>query len=91
MIAKAYGGSTALPLFFTLANHEAGQSAAMHSAIAALSAEGFTKVLLLNATTPNVLPDGTAIDNGCAGHPSAAQNLLAFERARPVVASALGW
>ena len=63
----------------------------MKTAIAELTADGFSRVFLLNATTPNTLPDGTNIDVGCAAHPSATQNLLAFARARPIVASVLGW
>ncbi len=80
-----------LPLWFTLANHEAGQSAAMADAVAALRAAGFANAALLNGTTPALGPGGEDIDNGCAGHPSAAQNQLAYERMRPVVAAALGW
>jgi len=81
--------SVAMPFFFTLANHEAGQSAAMTLAIAALAGD-FPHVALLNGTSPNVDPrSGANIDTGCAGHPSAAQNVLAFERMQPVVAAAL--
>jgi hypothetical protein len=81
--------SAAIPFFFTLANHEAGQSVAMNLAIAALAGD-FPRVALLNGTSPNVDPrSGANIDTGCAGHPSAAQNLLAFARMQPVVAAAL--
>jgi len=81
-----------LPLFFTLSNHEAGQSLAMGDAVAALRAAGFTAAYLLNGTSPNVDPaTGAGIANGCAGHPSAAQNVLAFNRMQPIVAAALGW
>jgi len=81
-----------LPIWFTLANHEAGQSAAMGDAVAALSAAGFSAVALLNGTSPTLDPAGhTYIGNGCAGHPSAAQNVIAAARMRPVVAAALGW
>lgn len=81
-----------LPLFFTLSNHEAGQSLAMGDAVAALKAAGFTAAYLLNGTSPNADPaTGAGIANGCAGHPSAAQNVLAFNRMQPVVAAALGW
>jgi len=81
-----------LPIWFTLANHEAGQSAAMGDAVAALGAAGFSAVALLNGTSPTLDPAGhTYIGNGCAGHPSAAQNVIAAARMRPVVAAALGW
>lgn len=91
-LAATQPAGAGLPVFFTLANHEAGQSAAMGDAVAALRGEGFQRVALLNGTSPNVDPaTGANIANGCAGHPSAAQNALAFERMRPVVAAALGW
>ena len=81
--------SATMPFFFTLANHEAGQSVAMTLAVAALAGD-FPRVSLLNGTSPNVDPrSGANIDTGCAGHPSAAQNVLAFERMQPVVAAAL--
>jgi hypothetical protein len=78
-----------LPIWFVIANHEAGQSAAMLIAVSNLSAAGFN-VAFLNATSPNSL-NGTDIDNGCAGHPSAAQQAYAAARARPTIAKALGW
>ena len=83
---------TRLPIFFTLANHEAGQSLAMGDAVASLRAAGFSAVFLLNGTSPDVDPvTGGGIANGCAGHPSAAQNVIAAARMRPIVAAALGW
>jgi hypothetical protein len=48
-------------------------------------------VQFLNATVPNSI-NCTNIDNGCADHPSAMQQLLTFERARStIVAAALNW
>ncbi len=90
-LAAQQPAGAALPLWFTLANHEAGQSAAMADAVAALRAAGFANAALLNGTTPALGPGGVVLDNGCAGHPSAAQNQLAYERMRPIVAAALGW
>jgi hypothetical protein len=90
-LAAAQPAGKALHLFYTIANHEAGQSAAMGDAVVALQAAGFTNVAFLNGTSPNVDAAGANIDNGCAGHPSAAQNQLAYERIRPVLAQALGW
>ena len=91
-LAAAQPAGVALPLWFTLSNHEAGQSAAMADAVVALQGQGFKHAALLNGTTPNNDPcTGAPIDNGCAGHPSAAQNALAFARMRPIVAAALGW
>jgi len=82
-LAAAYGAAT--PLFFVLANHEAGQSVAMALAVAELP-----HAALLNGTTPTLDPRSKEwIGNGCAGHPSAAQNVLAFARMQPVVAAAL--
>ena len=89
-LRAAYGGAE-IPLLLTLSSHEAGQSAAMAAAIGVLRGEGFARVSLLNATVPDVAPDGSFIGNGCAGHPSQAQNALAFARARPVLAEVLGW
>lgn len=91
-LAATQPAGIGLPIFFTLSNHEAGQSAAMGDAVAALRAAGFSKVSLLNGTAPNADPaTGANIANGCAGHPSAAQNVLAFDRMQPVVAAALNW
>lgn len=90
-LAATQAAGKALHIWLTLANHEAGQSAAMGDAVATLQSAGFTNVALLNGTSPNVDRAGDDIDNGCAGHPSAAQNVIAFERMRPVVAQALGW
>jgi hypothetical protein len=91
-LAATQPAGTDLPIFFTLANHEAGQSAAMGDAVAALRGSGFSKVAMLNGTTPSLDPASHEyIDNGCAGHPSAAQNALAFARMQPIVAAALGW
>lgn len=90
-LAAAQPAKESLPIWFTLANHEAGQSAAMGDAVSALRAAGFLNAALLNGTSPGIGPGGVDIDNGCAGHPSAAQNLLAFARMQPVVAAALGW
>lgn len=89
-IVTAYGGDKALPVFLTIAPHEAGQSAGMLLAVPALRAAGYSRVAFLNATAPNVV-NGTSIDTGCAGHPSAAQALYSAQRAAPVVASVLGW
>lgn len=90
-LSAAQPAGNALPIWFTLANHEAGQSAAMTDAVSTLRAAGFTNTALLNGTTPTLGPGGVYIANGCAGHPSAAQNELAFARLRPIVAQALGW
>ena len=90
-LADVQPAGKALPIFFTISNHEAGQSAAMGDAVSALRAEGFSAVSFLNGTSPSVGPGGVYIDNGCAGHPSAAQNVIAAARMRPVVAAALGW
>lgn len=90
-LAAAQKAGSALRIWFTVSNHEAGQSLAMLDAVATLQAAGFANVAFLNGTSPNVDPDGQRIDNGCAGHPSAAQNLLAFASMRPIVAAALGW
>lgn len=90
-LAAAQPAGNQLPIFFTLANHEAGQSAAMLDAVATLTAAG-ARAFFLNGTSPGVDPaSGADIDNGCAGHPSAEQNALAFARMRPAVAAALGW
>lgn len=87
-LSSSYGNE--IPYFFTLSNHEAGQSAAMILAVEQLQAE-FPKAMLLNGTTPSLDPIcNTNIDNGCAGHPSFAQNVLSFERIYPVVAAELG-
>ena len=87
-LSSSYGRE--IPYFFTLSNHEAGQSAAMILAVEQLQAE-FPKAMLLNGTTPSIDPIcNTNIANGCAGHPSFAQNVLSFERIYPVVAAALG-
>ena len=87
-LSSSYGKE--IPYFFTLSNHEAGQSAAMILAVEQLQAE-FPKAMLLNGTTPSLDPIcNTNIANGCAGHPSFAQNVLSFERIYPVVAAALG-
>jgi len=77
------------PFFLTIANHEAGQSGAMLSAIPSLLQEGFN-VTFLNATSPDSL-DGVNINTGCAGHPSYLQNIVSFSRAQKTLASALGW
>ena len=90
-LAAVQPAGDALHIWFTIANHEAGQSAAMGDAITTLQAAGFSNVAFLNGTSPNVDDCGNFIDNGCAGHPSAAQNLLAFARMQPVIAAALGW
>jgi hypothetical protein len=91
-LAAAQPRGKALPIFFTLANHEAGQSLAMADAVDTLRSAGFSSVQLLNGTSPNVDPvSGADIANGCAGHPSAAQNTLAFARMQPIVAAVLGW
>jgi hypothetical protein len=90
VICEAYGGSKDLPIFLSIANHEAGQSAAMLAAIPSLLQKGYTRVAFLNATAPDAV-NGTNIDNGCAGHPSAAQQEWAYLQARPVIAQALGW
>jgi hypothetical protein len=51
---------------------------------------GFPKAMLLNGTTPTLDPIcHTYINDGCAGHPSFAQNILAFERMQPIVEAAL--
>ena len=64
----------------------------MLDAVATLRAAGFVNAAFLNGTSPNVDPrTGDDINNGCAGHPSVAQNLLAFARLRPVIAAARGW
>jgi len=89
-LAAASPAGTGLPLFFTIANHERGQSLAMGDAVSALLTVGFTRAQFLNGTSPTV-SGGVYIGNGCAGHPSAAQNALAAARMRPVVAAALGW
>lgn len=89
-ITAAYGGNKALPVFLAIANHEAGQSAAMGLAVPRLQASGFSNVFFLNATAPDVI-NGTNIDTGCAGHPSAAQQAFSFQRARPAIAKVLGW
>ena len=79
-----------IPYFFTISNHEAGQSLAMLEAISQLNSEGFPKAMLLNGTTPTLDPIcHTYINDGCAGHPSFAQNILAFERMQPIVEAAL--
>ena len=91
-LAAAQPEGIALPIFFTLANHEVGQSVAMGDAVGKLRSAGFTRVQVLNGTSPNVDPmSGAVIDNGCAGHPSAAQNVLAFQRMQPIIAAILGW
>ena len=91
-LASSQPAGPALPIFFTLSNHEAGQSAAMADAVAVLQAAGFSRTSLLNGTSPSLDPASKEyIANGCAGHPSAAQNALAFARMQPVVAAALGW
>lgn len=90
VVVDAYGGSLALPIFLSIVNHEAGQSAAMLKVIPRLTSEGFTRVSFLNATTPGSV-NGTNIDNGCAGHPSAAQNVIAAGIAAPIVRKVLGW
>lgn len=91
-LAATQPAGTSLPIFFTIANHEAGQSAAMGDAVAALRGADFSRVALLNGTTPSLEPvSHEYIANGCAGHPSAAQNALAFARMQPIVAAALGW
>lgn len=79
-----------LPVFLTIAMHESGQSKAMLLAVDELVAAGY-KAAFLNATAPDVLPDGTPVATGCGGHPSAQANALAAARARPVIAAALGW
>ena len=90
VICDAYGGAKDLPIFLTIANHEAGQSAAMLAAVPSLQQQGYTGVAFLNATAPNQV-NGTNIDNGCAGHPSAAQQEITYLQARAVIAEALGW
>jgi hypothetical protein len=52
----------------------------------------YPKAMLLNGTTGSYDPTcpSTFIANGCAGHPSFAQNVLAFERMQPIVKAALG-
>ena len=70
--------------------HESGQSKAMLLAVDELVSAGY-KAAFLNATAPDVLPDGTPVATGCGGHPSAQANALAAARARPVIAAALGW
>lgn len=87
-ILSSYGRAD-LPVFLTIANHEAGQSAGMKIAVSNLVGKG-VKAFFLNATSPNEA-NGTNIDTGCAGHPSAAQARLAAERAAPVVSAVLGW
>ena len=77
------------PFFLAIANHEAGQSRAMLLALPPLTAAGF-HVTFLNATAPNAV-NNVSIDTGCAGHPSAAQQQLSFERAQAAVAAVLGW
>jgi hypothetical protein len=88
-LAKTYGSR--IPYFFTLSSHEAGQSSAMLLAIDQLKSE-YPKAMLLNGTTGSYDPTcpSTFIANGCAGHPSFAQNVLAFERMQPIVKAALG-
>lgn len=88
VIAAAYN-NTALPIFLSIANHEAGQSVAMKMALADPGMAGLN-VSFLNATAPDVV-NGTNIDVGCAGHPSIAQQQQTFLAARPVIAQALGW
>ena len=87
ILTRRYAKST--PVWLTIANHEAGQSAAMALALPQLAAAGFT-VAFLNATAPDFVGN-VSIDTGCAGHPSAAQQQIAFERARAALAPALGW
>jgi hypothetical protein len=89
-IVEAYGGDKALPVFLAIAPHEAGQSAGMQLAVPQLRAAGYTRAAFLNATAPNVI-NGTNVDTGCAGHPSAAQARFSAQRAAPVVAGVLGW
>lgn len=88
-VTSAYG-TPHLPIFLTIAMHEAGQSKAMIAAAAQLQGEGYA-VQFLNATAPPALPDGTPVAIGCGGHPSAQAHGLAFERAQPVIAKTLGW
>ena len=88
-ITEAYA-VPALPIFLTIAMHEAGQSTAMIAAAKQLSGEGF-RVQFLNATVPSVLPDGSNVALGCGGHPSAQAHSLAFERAQPAISKVLGW
>jgi hypothetical protein len=90
VVVEAYGGRLTLPVFLSIVNHEAGQSAAMLKVIPRLASEGYTRVSFLNATTPGSV-NGTNIDNGCAGHPSAAQNVIAAGIAAPIVRKVLGW
>lgn len=90
-LATSQPAGDALPIWYTISNHEAGQSAAMGDAVTTLRAAGFANAAFLNGTTPTLGPGGVYIANGCAGHPSAAQNVLAFNRMRPSVAQALGW
>lgn len=79
----------ALPIFLFIGPHEAGQSRAMALALPTLHAGGFA-VSFLNATSGNTA-NGTNIDVGCGGHPSAAQSYLTFQRATPAIAAVLGW
>jgi len=88
-LTLAYGKPD-LPIFFTIAMHEAGQSAAMLLAVDELVAAGI-RASFLNATAPATLPDGSVVPAGCGGHPSAQANALAAARARPVIAAAMGW
>ena len=87
-ILSSYGRAD-LPIFLTIANHEAGQSSAMKIAVSNLVGRG-VKATFLNATSPNEV-NGSSIDVGCAGHPSGAQARLAAERAAPIVSAVLGW
>lgn len=83
-------GNQQLPIFLTIAMHEAGQSTAMKAAEAQLVADGY-RVQFLNASVPPVMPDGTVVATGCGGHPSGQAHGFAFEIAQPIIAQALGW
>jgi hypothetical protein len=90
-LALSYGPPQ-IPTFFVTPNHEAGQSRAMILAVTNLTQQGFNRVFFVNGTSPNVDPvTNTSIDNGCGGHPSAAQSIFAFERIQLAMASVLGW
>ena len=89
-LAAAYA-KPAMPFFFVIAMHEAGQSGPMKSAAATLTGAGYSATFV-NATAPSTFPDtGAPVPTGCGGHPSYAANGLAMERARAVIAAALGW
>lgn len=90
-LALSYGPPE-IPTFFVTPNHEAGQSRAMILAVNNLTQQGFNSVYYVDGTSPNIDPiTNTTIDNGCAGHPSAAQSIFAFKKIQLAMSGVLGW